>query len=205
MARALVEQLVARRRPERLSASRGRGPLLQRDYWAVIEQPTLGPSDIGAFLARRFCELAPPRWVHFWGAEGSHSEELEVGDEIRVHIELAGTFAVRVLHRNANSITLCTMEKHPEAGKITFGAYRNARGDMVFHIRSRARASSYLRYAGFFVAGEPMQLSAWTDYVDRVASAVGAGVRGAVHEETRHVSDEPQDEEDTPTYWAVGS
>jgi hypothetical protein len=191
---------------EELPASRGRGPLLQRDYWAVIDRPAIAPSEMGRFLARRFCDVAPSRWVRFWPTAGGDREELTVGDELDVHIAYAGTFAVRVVHRNANSITLCTLEKHPEAGKITFGAYRDARGDMVFHIRSRARASSYLRYVGFLVAGEPMQLSAWTDYIDRLAELVGAGVRGPVSEETRRV---PEDEsldglEAQPTFLAEG-
>jgi hypothetical protein len=188
-----------------MTASRGRGPLLQRDYWAVVDRPVVGPSEVGRFLAERFCEVAPARWVRFWPAKGGRPEALEVGDELGVHIAYTGTFAVRVLHRNANSITLCTLEKHPEAGKITFGAYRDARGDMVFHIRSRARASSYLRFAGFLVAGEPMQLSAWTDFIDRMANLVGTGVRGPIHEETLQLEDDDElDEAERPTFLAEG-
>ena len=54
---------------------------------------------------------------------------------------------------------------HPEAGRITFGAYRTVDGDVVFHIRSRACSSSLFNYLGFLVGGDPMQTATWTDFV----------------------------------------
>lgn len=188
-------------RQPRALAAEGHGPLLERDYWAVIDDCALSPAQFGPLLAARFAEFAPEGLVRFAPA---CERALAVGDELVVHIRMAGECGVRVLHANANSITLCTLRGHPEAGRITFGAYRDARGDVVFHIRSRARASSRSRYAGFLALGEPMQTNTWTAFVDRVAHTVGRGVRGRIYEETRTI-DPRQDDEDQPTYLAEGA
>lgn len=184
-------------------AGTGHGPLLQRDYWAVLDGCELTPTEIGRLLAEQFEELAPPELVHFRRA-GRMGEPLAVGDELRVHIRMAGDFGVCVVHQNARSITLGTLRGHPEAGRITFGAYRNVRGQVVFHIRSHARASTTSRYAGFLVLGEAMQTNCWTDFIDRLAHTVGRGVIGAIHEDTQVLHDEPADE-DQPTFLARGS
>ena len=185
----------------RLLARAGVGPLLQRDYWAVIDDCTVTPSHFGALLAEHFCELAPPGLVRFRRADG-RSAPLSVGDELTVHIRFAGTFRVRVLHHDDHSITLATLAHHPEAGRITFGAYRHERGDVVFHIRRRARSSTRPVYAGFLALGEPMQTKTWTDFVARVASWTGKGVHDFVYEETSRRPDEP--DEEGPTFVAEG-
>lgn len=185
----------------RLLARSGTGPLLQRDYWAVIRGCTIAPSEFGALLAERFCELAPPGLVRFRRADGT-DEPLALGDELEVRIRFAGSFGVRVIHADDHSVTLATLEGHPEAGRITFGAYRHEGGGVIFHIRSRARSSTRSRYAGFLALGEPMQTKTWTDFVARVASWTGNGVQDFVYEETSRHADE-QDEEG-PTFVAEG-
>lgn len=188
-------------RRERSLAASGAGPLLQRDYWAVIDGCALSPARFGALLATRFAELAPAELVRF--SPAAPDRPLAVGDELVVEIRMAGQCGVRVLHADANSLTLCTLRGHPEAGRITFGAYRDVRGEVVFHIRSRARSSSPSRYAGFLALGEPMQTNTWTAFVDRVAHITGRGVRGRIHIETREL-DPRSDDEDRPTYLAEG-
>lgn len=185
----------------RLLARSGVGPLLQRDYWAIIEGCTVAPSQFGALLAAHFCELAPPGLVRFRRADRS-AAPLAVGDELEVHIRFAGTFGVRVIHADDHSLTLATLGGHPEAGRITFGAYRHERGGVIFHIRSRARSSTHTRHAGFLALGEPMQTKTWTDFVARVASWTGRGVEDFVYEETSRRDDEPS--EAGPTFVAEG-
>lgn len=186
-------------------ASDGTGPLLQRDYWAVIRNSRKTAKEIGAILAEDFSRFAPDELVKFDRVDGS-SDPLEPGVELTVQIRLAGECRVRVIHRDENSVTLATVKGHPEAGRITFGAYPNEKGDVIFHIRSRARASSNVRYAGFLAVGEPMQTNTWTDFVDRVAHTVGEGVVGVIHADTTEVSDEPDDAEVicSPTFLATG-
>ena len=120
-----------------LPATEGAGPLLQRDYWAVFAGCTLTPSDVIARVRERFCELPPDALVRFDAPDG-----VGIDAELDIRIKPAQSCRVRVIHEDANSFTLGTLVGHPEAGRITFGAYRNPAGEVVFHIRSRARSSS---------------------------------------------------------------
>lgn len=183
---------------------------MQRDYWAVVDGCRCRPSELLALVATRFPELPPADVVVFErDADGSPGDgALEIGDELNIQIRLAGPARVRVVHKSPCSITLATLEGHPEAGRITFGAYRNDAGDVVFHIRSRARSSSLFNYLGFLVGGDPMQTSTWTDFVNNVAVSCGERVRGEVRADTRVLSDdelEPGDQTmDGPTFIARG-
>jgi hypothetical protein len=180
----------------------GTGALLQRDYWAVIRSARASPNELVDGLRARFPALAPEDLVRFTPAV---ERPLDLGDEMAVRITGAGRFRVRLVHRDRQSLTLATLTGHPEAGRITFGAYPNRRGDLVFHIRSRARASSRVRLLGFLLAGDPMQTNTWTDFVNRVAATFGDGVAGKVHAEKRAVEPEPGDHAlDRPTFLARG-
>lgn len=187
-----------------LPSSRGTGPLLQRDYWAVIAECRLRPREVMELVASRFPEFAPEHLVVF--RRLGDGRPLEVGDELEVHIRMAGTSRVRVVHRDANSLTLATLMGHPEAGRITFGAYPNEVGDIIFHIRSRARSGSSVFYASFIALGEAMQTETWAEFVNRVALTAGSGVLAFVHAETQELPawlEGPEDVE-TPTYIARG-
>ncbi len=187
-------------------ASEGKGPLLQRDYWGVIEACRATPEEIATAVATDFPIFSPEELVTFERLDSGEGP-LEVGDEMLVTIRMAGECRVRVLHRDRNSITLGTVRGHPEAGRITFGVYRSEGGDVIFHIRSRARQSSVTGYAGWVTIGEPMQTNTWTDFVDRVAHTFGDGVVDAIHADTREVPEEDGGPEVTcsPTFVAVGS
>ena len=184
-------------------APEGHGPLLQRDYWAVVAGCRLRPSEIADLLVERFAEFPPAELVTFSRTDGREAP-LAVGDLLDVAIALAGACRVQVVHRDANSVTLATLAGHPEAGRITFGAYRNAVGDVVFHIRSRARSRSRTCLIGFLAAGEAMQTNTWTDFVNHVAAAVGQGVVGVIRVETAEVAETPEDLEAVPTFLAAG-
>lgn len=185
-------------------ASEGAGSLLQRDYWAVLRECPLSATEVASLVRERFLDFPPKSLVVFQRTD-DHEGPLEVGDEVEVQIRMAGATAVRVVHVDANSVTLATMKGHPEAGRITFGAYPNERGDIVFHIRSRARSSSPFHLAGFLTAGEAMQTNTWSDFIDRLAHMVGEGVIGAIRAETQEVDEQEADAAaDTPTFIAQG-
>lgn len=187
------------------SADEGRGSLLQRDYWAVIHGCGCGPQPLMEDVRNRFEEFSPPSIARF-RRRCPPGRPLEVGDELDVDITQAGQFGVRVTHADENSLTLATMRGHPEAGRITFGAYRNDHGDVIFHIRSIARSRSVRIYAEFLIAGDPMQTYTWTDFVDCVAHTFGDGVQGKIHAELKHVeASEVALSVDRPTYLAQGA
>ena len=182
-------------------AAEGAGPLLERDYWCVIRNCRCSPRQIVATVRRHFASFAPAELVAF---RPSKSEGLELGDDVDLHIAGSGPARVRVIHVSEQSFTLATLEGHPEAGRITFGSYRNRRGDVVFHIRSHARSQGRLRRAGFLAAGEVMQTITWSDFVNRVAVAFGEGVLGFIRAETRPCEEEPTElVRHAPTYLAV--
>lgn len=185
-------------------ASQGSGPLVQHDYWCVIRGCRFAPDALMAYVREHFAELPPAELADFDEREGG--APLEVGDEMRIRLPGAGMVGVRVIHTDARSLTVATLEGHPIAGRITFGAYRNERDDVIFHIRSRARNASTLHYLGHVVIGEPMQSTTWTDFLDRLAHTVGQGVVGVIHEETSEVSEEAErgDALFSPTFVAEG-
>lgn len=181
----------------------GTGPLIQRDYWAVIEGSRARPQEIMDGVAARFEDFAPRELAEF--RRRSHS--LRVGDEMDVRIRMTGTHRVRMAHRDPNSFTLETLPGHPEAGRITFGAYPNERGDVIFHIRSRARSGSARHFVGFVTVGEAMQTETWTEFVNRVALTYGRGVLAFIHAERRVLREDAEDgaERVGPTYRARGN
>lgn len=187
-------------------ASGGRGPLLQRDYWAVIADCRLSPSELITLLCERFSEFPPKDLLRFYSTPDSDHERLQVGHVLEIDMGLAGHAAVRVMAIEEQTITLATVKGHPEAGRITFGAYRNDRGDVVFHIRSRARSASLIHYIGFRIAGDPMQTNSWTDFIDRVAHCTGDGVIQAIYADVRRLDDmDDMDVMTSPTFLATGN
>lgn len=186
--------------------SSGAGPLLQRDYWGVIANASCKPSEVVSMVTRQFTALPAPDVVTFQ-RESKAAPDLCVGDCFDIQIKLAGAARVRVTHLAPCSITLATLNGHPEAGRITFGAYRNDSGGVIFHIRSRARSSSIWTYCGFLIGGDPMQTESWTVFIHNVAASCGDGVDGHVHAETTTVAAEdwlPEDETmDAPTFVAM--
>lgn len=188
-----------------LFAANGAGPLFQRDYWALIEGCEGSPSAVMELVSTRFGEFAPEELCVF-ERTGNPDTPLHVGDEMDVRIRGAGRCRVRVIHQDRQSFTLATLPGHPEAGRITFGAYQNDQGDVIFHIRSRARSGSPILYLGFYSGGEVMQTNTWTDFVNSVALTVGQGVIGFLHADTTVMQKAHEDADDVrgPTYFARG-
>jgi hypothetical protein len=187
-----------------LPPEEGAGKLLQLDYWAIIGDCSVGPKDVARLVRERFWEFPPSELVQFRRVDGT-ANPLQVGDEMEVDIRMAGTFGVRILHADDNSITIGTIKGHPEAGRITFGAYRNARGDVIFHIRSMARSGSRMTLLGFKALGEAMQTNTWADFIKKLANVAGKGVLGEIRANTAECDDaELGDDNVSPTFIAQG-
>lgn len=184
-----------------LPATSGTGPLVQRDYWAVLDRCPWKPSQLIAKVKANFCALPPASLVEFTAAEG-----VSCGSSIEIVIKPGQRCGVRVIHEDDQSITLATLAGHPEAGRISFGAYRNPAGDVIFHIRSRARSGTPLQRLGFLLIGDAMQTMTWTDFINNVAALAGTRISGVVHADTQHVEEQAEDDEPlrAPTYLATG-
>lgn len=186
-----------------MRAEDGAGPLLQRDYWARIRNARVGPQELMGEVRSRF-EQFPPEQLVCFARRGDAGRPLTLGDELDIRIKLAGECAVRLVHADANSLTLATLEGHPEAGRITFGSYRDDQGQLLFHIRSRARAATRARYLGFLAMGDALQTNTWVDFINAVAAFAGEGVEGEIHVATEKIDDEPPEAATLPTFLARG-
>ena len=184
-----------------LPASQGVGPLLQRDYWAVLADCPLKPSELMRRVKSNFCDFPPSALVAFEASNG-----VRRGADLHIRIKPGQQCAVRVTHEDAQSFTLGTLQGHPEAGRITFGAYRNPNGDVLFHIRSRARSSTASHRVGFLAIGDAMQTNTWTDFITNVAAAAGVRIQDVIHADTETVKAVPEDDDpfEAPTFLAVG-
>jgi hypothetical protein len=184
------------------NAAQGAGPLLQRDYWAVIDDSKMTPAEIVELVRTHFSTFAPKGMAAFTVC--GDTSELAVDREMDIEIPMAGACRVRAVHMDDNSLTLRTLEGHPEAGRITFGAEYDHQGRVVFRIRSRARAGSVFHLLGYNLVGQTMQTSVWLTFVERVAAACNGTLFGDVQQETEEVSEglADQGELDTPTFVA---
>jgi hypothetical protein len=181
-------------------ASEGSGPLLQRDYRATFRGVDKTPEEVAEVLRARFTEFSPTETATFRRC-GDSRAPLEVGDEMEIRIALLGWCKVRVVHRDACSITLRTLQGHPEAGRITFGAFREG-GKPAFRILSRTRQASLLKYLGYLLMGKQLQARCWIKFIWRLAELLGGTVDGSVHVSTESTRERPSDwgEGDTPTF-----
>lgn len=186
--------------PEIQYATEGSGPLLQRDYWATLRGVDATPDEVAQVVRARFPDFSPPETATFRRC-GDAGHPLQVGDEMEIHIALLGWCKVRVVHKDACSVTLRTLKGHPEAGRITFAAYRED-GRLMFRIRSRTRQASLLKYLGYLLMGKQLQSRCWIKFIWRLAEILGGTVDGSVHVKTQTSRDRPSDwgAADTPTF-----
>jgi hypothetical protein len=153
------------------------------------------------YVKSNFCALPPVALVSFTAPDGVALDAV-----LDILITPGQRCGVRVVHENAQSFTLATLTGHPEAGRITFGSYRNSAGEIIFHIRSRARSGTPLQRLGFLAIGDAMQTNTWADFIRNTASAVNARIAGDIHADTQTVEETMEDEEPLrwPTFLAVG-
>jgi hypothetical protein len=187
--------------PDLRPATDGAGPLLQRDYWAVLAGRALSPSELMTHVKSHFCALPPAALVSFTAPDGVTLDAV-----LDIVITPGQRCGVRVVHEDPQSLTLATLSGHPEAGRITFGSYRSAAGDVIFHIRSRARSGTALQRLGFLAIGDAMQTNTWADFIRNTAASVSARIAGTIHADTQEVDETIEDEQPLrcPTFRAVG-
>jgi hypothetical protein len=185
-------------------ATEGVGPLLQRDYVIVIEESHCTPEQAVQWVRTDFPRFSPEELARFT-LPGDGSRPLDLNDTM--HVLMAGTLqcGVQVVHRDRNSFTLRTLEGHPEAGRITFGAYEDEGGRLVCRIRSRARLRHQLHRFIYQLLGKHPQTRTWIVFLERLAAACGGRRLSEVLTSTEIVPETPADRgaEDTPTFTAA--
>ena len=182
------------------TSSEGHGPLWQREYTARLSGNALAPEKIVQILREDFADFSPVGLAAF---SNEKTTPLEVGDEMKVVIQGYGECGVRVVHLEPLSFTLRTLDGHFEAGRITFGAYRE-NNEVVALIRSRARSAGRLRHIGYLLLGQKLQEQTWRIFLENVVEKIGAQQSGEIEVTTAEVKGRLADlgELDTPTFVA---
>lgn len=174
-------------------ASEGFGPLLEREYVAVIDGATCTPEDLAARIRREFVTFAPPETARFCCNEREDNQPLEVGDVLEITLSLVGRCRVMVVHIDERSLTLRTMDGHPELGRITFATGLDEHERLTFRIQSRTRANGLANFAGFLMMGKQMQSRCWINFIGNVAESCGGHVLDAVKVRTKPVEEQDAD------------
>src|SRR5215218_1979861 len=163
-----------------VTAAEGVGPLLQRDYWATLSDCPHTPEQVVAIMRAGLPYLSPPELARFERLNGARQRLAGPGARIHVDIRMQGQAGVQMMDVEPSSFTMCTLDDHPEAGRITFAAERDAVGRVVVHIRSRARAHGLRSYLGYLLGGILMQTRVWKTFLERLAMVCGAHIVGKV-------------------------
>lgn len=174
-------------------ASQGFGPLLEREYMAVIDGATCSPEELGDRIRREFVSFAPSETARFVCEARQDNEPLQRGDVLEIALSLVGDCRVMVVHLDERSLTLRTMDGHPELGRITFASGRDEQGRLTFRIQSRTRANGMANFAGFLLMGKQMQSRCWINFIGNVAEACGGSVLDAVKVRTAPVKEQDAD------------
>jgi len=173
-------------------AASGSGPLFQRDYEGVIEGGPSSPEELAKLVRDRFVDFAPPETAAFQHAD-ERGKPLEVGDELKIRIGGFMPCEVRVVQMDDTTLTLRTLEGHPEAGRISFRAGRDDQGRLTFQIRSRARSSRLVHFLGFLFLGRAMQARCWIRFIGRVSEICSGRLVGPVRVRTQKVAEDASD------------
>ncbi len=182
--------------PAEQSADTGAGPLLERRYYVDIARPRLDALALLRYVTCHLTELAPELLAEFEKVKGA-PDELQVGHEF--HIKILGPWngTVRVTDVGKLHFEFCTLDGHPEAGRIRFSVEERAvpAGTLRFEIHSWARSRDGLvafAYATIGV-GKQVQERTWVTFCERVAEASGGEPLGPVHVVTddRDAPEEP--------------
>ncbi len=165
----------------------GVGTLLHRRYAVVVDGARTGPQALMA----RFADdpnCAVPEVAVFERTRGEPGR-LEAGDEFVIRMPAPWDGPVRVIDMSPASFRLATLWGHLEAGQIEFRASTRPDGALDVEIESWARpgdAVSHLLYNRLLLAKE-IQLTLWTQTLQRLAELAGGDLRGGVHVDTRVV------------------
>ena len=164
----------------------GVGPLLHRTYAVRIADSAMSPAELIDLVAANLDKTSPEMAV-FRKTRGA-SDELRYGDEFLVRMPGPWDGPVRVVHRDATSFRLATLDGHLEAGQIEFRATATSPG-LGFEIESWARAGDRLAdvlYNKLRLAKE-IQLNMWSHFCVRAAALAGGRPQGGVTIRTRWV------------------
>ncbi|HET9899340.1 MAG TPA: DUF1990 family protein [Streptosporangiaceae bacterium] len=164
----------------------GVGPMLHRSYAVKIVRSDLNPAALIELAGANLTQASPEMAV-FRKTSGDQGP-VRQGDEFVVRMPGPWDGPVRVVHRDATSFRLATLDGHLEAGQIEFRV-SSAGNALRFEIESWARAGDRLAdvlYNKLRLAKE-IQLNMWSHFCVRIAALAGGRPQAGVTIRTRWV------------------
>ena len=157
-------------------ASSGAGSLIHRQYEVTLRGSWHDRTALFSLMTAHLTELAPSALADF-EKSGSGAAGVAVGDEYDITMLGPWNGRVRVSELARDSLTLVTLEGHPEAGTITFSVHdTGTAGHFRVLIESWARARDTLVQAAYSTVGigRQVQSEVWITFLQRFSALAGA-------------------------------
>lgn len=148
----------------------GFGPLWQKTYRLYFDGSLASPEIAVKVMKENFPSFQPSCNRFYPSPSGISAGEVVLIDSMTP----AGpvSTAVMVMYSDNLSFTFVTPQGHPEAGWVSFSAYKEGRRT-VAQICGLARAGDPLFEAAFRIAGSKMQVRIWTHVLASLAAYLG--------------------------------
>lgn len=149
----------------------GFGQLWEKTYKLHLIDVKLSPEQIIEIMKTNFPGFQPSQNRFYPSEKG-----IKPGEIILINASTPGgqiATGVLVLYADEHSFTFITPQGHPEAGWVTFTAFRE-NGSTMMQIQGLARASDPVYEVAFRLAGSSLQQQIWTHVLESLAKHVGS-------------------------------
>lgn len=161
----------------------GVGKIEHKRFWADISGTRYTAASLMTIFRERITEVMPIEFA----AEPGAPRRVELGLTLTAHMPLRGNIQVRVVDLTPDHVVLATVEGHPLAGIVEFGA--EERGSALrFLIEIHARAATMLDFVALHTVGKPAQAANWRAVVQKMIDFSGGSSDG-VHDESEKLDD----------------
>ncbi len=149
----------------------GFGQLWEKTYRVDLTDTGLTPEKLIQTMKTNFPDFQPPENRFYPSAAG-----IQPGEVILINASTPGGLVatgVMVLYADKRTFTFITPQGHPEAGWVTFKAFKEGERT-IMQIQGLARASDPVYELAFRIAGSKLQQGIWTQVLESLAKHVGS-------------------------------
>ncbi|MGC8603655.1 MAG: hypothetical protein ACP5VS_08215, partial [Desulfomonilaceae bacterium] len=153
-----------------VSPVNGFGQLWEKTYRLHIDDPSICPEQILDDLKKNFPSFQPP-FNHFYPSSGG----IKPGEIVLIDSITPGgpvSTGVMILYADELSFTFCTPQGHPEAGWVTFSAFKSD-GKTTVQIYGLTRSNDPIFETAFRLVGSKIQIKIWTHVLTSLAAYLG--------------------------------
>lgn len=168
--------------------SEGVGTLTRRRWWADIENGTMDADELFAWFRGHFAECMTAAGVETM-AEENGPRTLDLGNTITFELPLRGQVQVRVLEVDERRATIATVQGHPMAAAVMFGAEEFGTA-VRFEVSSLERPASVLDQLALAAGGSALRDLTMESLVTCVVRASGGEAANGVQSAEEEVAEE---------------